>query len=141
MSTVSRFTLSGFIFGLLLFGAMTTLILNFSGSMFNTYNQTVDTSQLSDAATRVNTDINQDLNQTRQQASSVGDGIAANLFFLKPVWNVISVTLGSFTLVGTILTDLTSVLPIPTPLQDLATGFIIIGLAYAIVRLYRGGTA
>lgn len=141
MSTVSKFTLSGFIFGLLLFGAVVTMILNFSGSIFTTYNQTVDTSELSDAATKVNTEINQDLNKTRQEASSVGGGIGANLFFLKPIWNVIRVTLGSFTLIGTILNDLTGVLPIPTPLQDLVSGFIIIGLAYAIVRLYRGGTA
>lgn len=140
MSKVSDFTMSGLVFGLLLFSSVSLMIFGFSGDMFNTYNSSVQTSKITTQAQKVDTKIGGHINQTTQEAEEISGSISAGLFFIKSVGNIVDLTISAVPIAENLVVGLAFGLPVPDELVSLITGFIAIGVIYAAVRLYRGGT-
>jgi len=141
MSRVSNFTLSGFLFGLIVFATITGLVLNFSGDLFSTYNQDVDSSSLAGTSQKLTDEVSKDINSTREAAGQVEGSIAAGVFFIPALAGMVTTTVGAISLVPTMLNDLSSVIPggAPQEIQLFLYGFVVIGLGFAVWRLYTGG--
>lgn len=133
------FRLRGFLASLVIFGALATGLLGFSGDVLNTYgNQETDLSVLEEEANRTFESVNSTVNEQQAEAEGIKGDVTEGLFVLNSVASVLSQTIQSITSVFTLVGSLGKYLGIPTWFIGMVTTIISIYVIYELVSLYRG---
>jgi len=134
--------LRGYIIALVVFVGVTTGMLQFSGSLFETYDTGMQDSsefqQFRDLKTEVKTNVSAEIERGREQTGLIGGAIESGVFILSPIWQIMKMVANTMTAYPAIIGTFIGIGGFPQWVQNLVWGVISVGILFGIVSVFRG---